>query len=31
MEIDVQAAGRPSRRVQRAIDEDHELDYHHLE
>jgi len=31
MEIDVQAAGRPSPRVQRAVDEEHELDYHHLE
>ena len=31
MEIDVEAAGTPSRRVQRALDEDHELDYHHLE
>jgi succinate dehydrogenase / fumarate reductase flavoprotein subunit len=31
MEIDVQAAGTPSADVQRAVDEDHELDYHHLE
>jgi succinate dehydrogenase / fumarate reductase flavoprotein subunit len=31
MEIDVQAAEPPSRRVQEAVDEDHELDYHHLE
>ncbi len=31
MEIEVQAAGTPSRRVQRAVDEDHALDYHHLE
>ena len=31
MEIDLQPAGTPSRRVQRAVDEDHELDYHHLE
>ena len=31
MEVDIQSAGRPSRRVQQAVDEDHELDYHHLE
>ena len=31
MEIGMEAAGRPSRRVQQAVDEDHELDYHHLE
>ncbi|MFB6231146.1 MAG: L-aspartate oxidase [Salinibacter sp.] len=31
MKIDVEGAGTPSRRVQRAVDEDHELDYHHLE
>jgi succinate dehydrogenase / fumarate reductase flavoprotein subunit len=31
MKIDVQAAAAPSRRVQRAVDEEHELDYHHLE
>ncbi|MFP4228623.1 MAG: L-aspartate oxidase [Salinivenus sp.] len=31
MEIDIEAAGRPSRRVQQAVDEGHELDYHHLE
>ena len=31
MKIAVQAAGTPSRRVQQAVDEDHELDYHHLE
>ena len=31
MEIDTETAGRPSRRVQQAVDEEHELDYHHLE
>ncbi len=31
MEIGMETAGRPSRRVQQAVDEDHELDYHHLE
>lgn len=31
MEIGMEAAGRPSRRVQQAVDEDHELDYHPLE
>jgi succinate dehydrogenase / fumarate reductase flavoprotein subunit len=31
MAIDYRAAGTPSRRVQRALDEEHELDYHHLE
>jgi succinate dehydrogenase / fumarate reductase flavoprotein subunit len=31
MDIDVAAAGTPSRRVQEAVDEEHELDYHHLE
>ena len=31
MEIGMEAAGRPSRRVQQAVDEEHELDYHHLE
>jgi succinate dehydrogenase / fumarate reductase flavoprotein subunit len=31
MEIDVRAAAAPSSRVQRAVDEEHELDYHHLE
>jgi succinate dehydrogenase / fumarate reductase flavoprotein subunit len=31
MTIDPQDAGIPSRRVQKAVDEDHELDYHHLE
>ena len=29
--LDVQPAGTPSPRVQRAVDEEHELDYHHLE
>jgi succinate dehydrogenase / fumarate reductase flavoprotein subunit len=31
MEIDFQNPGRPSPSVQRAVDEEHELDYHHLE
>jgi succinate dehydrogenase / fumarate reductase flavoprotein subunit len=31
MNIDVEAADTPSRRVQEAVDEEHELDYHHLE
>jgi succinate dehydrogenase / fumarate reductase flavoprotein subunit len=31
MEIDFQDPGRPSPSVQRAVNEEHELDYHHLE
>ncbi|WP_103020359.1 L-aspartate oxidase [Salinibacter altiplanensis] len=31
MDIGLETAGQPSRRVQQAVDEEHELDYHHLE
>ena len=31
MQVDTQPADTPSASVQRAIDEEHELDYHHLE